>query len=124
MTQVIIGEDCGNSPKSILIQELTVAFAKGDARFVLSKISEDIRWNIVGDTLIEGKTNVAEIFKSLEKTAKLTVDHIATHGKTGAVNGTRTLASGKTVGFCDIYEFSNAKASAVKEITSYVIEIS
>jgi hypothetical protein len=83
MTQVIMGEDCGNSPKNIFIQELTVAFAKGDARFVLSKISEDIRWNIVGEKLIERKTNVAEIFKSLEKTTKLSIDHMPLMAKQG-----------------------------------------
>jgi hypothetical protein len=38
------------------------------------------------------------------------------------VNGTTQLKNGKTYGFCDVYEFSNAKAVAVKEITSYLIE--
>jgi hypothetical protein len=123
MTEVIIGEDCGNSPKNIFIQELTIAFAKGDTRVILGKVTEDVRWNIVGDTLIEGKANLAGVLKNLDKAETLTIHHIATHGKTGAVNGTRTQPDGKTLGFCDIYEFSNAKASAVKEITSYVIEI-
>ena len=28
MTRVIIGEDCGNSPKNIFVQEMTVALQK------------------------------------------------------------------------------------------------
>jgi hypothetical protein len=123
MTKVIISEDCGNSPKNIFIQKLTIAFAKGDARFILGSITDDIRWNIVGNTLIEGKAKVAETLKRLETATELTIDHIATHGKAGAVNGTRKLTSEKVFGFCDVYTFSNAKGSAIKEITSYVIEL-
>lgn len=123
MTEVMIGEDCGNSPRNIFVQELTIAFAKGNVRVILDQVTEGVRWNIVGDTLIEGKDNLSRALKNLEKAETLTIHHITTHGKAGAVNGTRTLSSGKTLGFCDVYEFSNTKASAVKEITSYVIEI-
>jgi hypothetical protein len=54
MTKVIIGEDCGNSPKNIFVQELTIAFAKGDMKFSLNNVTDDVRWNRVGDRLIEG----------------------------------------------------------------------
>ena len=57
-----------------------------------------------------------------EKAIQLTLHHVATHGTAGAVNGTTKLKNGKTYAFCDVYEFSNAKAVAVKEITSYIIE--
>ena len=123
MTKVITSEDCGNSPKNIFVQDLTIAFAKGDSTFLLSKVTDDIRWNKIGDTLIEGKDNFGLALYELkrEEAAQLRVQHVATHGKTGAVNGTILLKNGKTYSFCDVYEFSNAKAVAVKEITSYVI---
>jgi hypothetical protein len=54
---------------------------------------------------------------------ELSIHHIATHGKTGALDGTRKLESGKTRAFCDMYEFNGTKGSAVKEITSYVIPV-
>ena len=124
MTKVITSEDCGNSPKNIFVQDLTIAFAKGDSTFLLSKVTDDIRWNKIGDTLIEGKEDFALALDKLKKeeAVQLTVYHVATHGKTGAVNGTIKLKNGKTYAFCDVYEFSNAKAVAAKEITSYVIE--
>lgn len=124
MTRIIIGEDCGNSPKNIFVQDLTIAFAKGDSKFLLDNVTDDIRWNKVGDELVEGKYKFAEALKNLKenKAVQLTVQHVATHGKAGAVNGRIILRNGRTRAFCDVYEFSNAKGTAIKEITSYIIE--
>ncbi len=55
---------------------------------------------------------------------KLTIHHVLTHGKSGAVDGTLDLADGKTLAFCDVYEFGSAKGTSVKAITAYTIEIS
>jgi hypothetical protein len=60
---------------------------------------------------------------SLTYLSAMIMHHIATHGKAGAVNGTTKLKNGKTRAFCDVYEFSGAKGTSIKEITSYVIEI-
>lgn len=125
MTKVIVGEDCGNSPKNRFLKELTAAFAKGDSKYILAHVTEDIRWKILGYGSIEGKddlTNTLKQMKSL-KVNTVTIHHIATHGKAGFVNGTTLLEDGKMSTFCDVYEFSNAKGSAVKEITSYVIAL-
>ena len=125
MTKVITSEDCGNSPKNIFIQDLTIAFAKDDFKFILDNVTNDIRWNIVSDTLIQGKDNFAKALEKMksDKAVQLTLHHVATHGKAGAVNGTRKMKNGKTNAFCNVYEFSNTKGTAVKEITSYIIEI-
>ena len=125
MTKVIVGEDCGNSPKNIFLKELTAAFAKGDSKYILAHVTDDIRWNIVGDGSIDGKDGFADALKQMKNTKVKTVTfhHIATHGKSGFVNGTTRWENGKTSTFCDVYEFSNTKGSAVKEITSYVIEL-
>jgi len=52
----------------------------------------------------------------------LTIRHITTHGKAGAADGRIGFKNGKTRAFCNIYEFSNAKGTNVKEISSYAIE--
>lgn len=125
MTKIIIGEDCGNSPKNFFLQKLTIAFAKGDAKSILRKVTEDIRWNIVGDRVIQGQANFAEALERMraDKASELTIHHIATHGKSGAVDGTRKPNNGRVHAFCDVYEFKDAKGTCVKAITSYVIEI-
>jgi hypothetical protein len=125
MTKIIIGEDCGNSPKNLFVQKLTIALAKGDSKYILGNVTDDIRWNIVGDELIQGKENFAKALEQRKagKAAQLTVQHISTYGKSGAANGTIKFKNGKTRAFCDVYEFKDTKGSSVKEITSYVIEI-
>ena len=124
MTRVIRSEDCGNSPKNIFVQDITIAFAKGDTTFLLDNVTDDIRWDIIGNKLVQGKDELAKVVEQMkkEKAIKLTVHHVATHGKSGAVNGTTKLNDGKTREFCNVYEFSNSKGEAIREITSYVIE--
>lgn len=125
MTKIIRSADCGNSPKNIFLEKLTIAFAKGDSKFILRSVTDDIRWNIVGDRVIEGKEDLAEALERMkeDQAVELSMHHIATHGKAGAVNGRTKLKGGRTRAFCDVYEFSNAKGTSVKEITSYVIEL-
>ena len=124
MTRIIIGEDCGNSPKNIFVQEITIALAKGDVKSVLNSVTDDIRWSIVGDRALQGTEQFVEALqeKKNENVVELKIDHIATHGKAGAVDGTLKFKN-KSHAFCHVYEFSNAKGIAVREITSYIIEI-
>ena len=125
MTRIMIGEDCGNSPKNLFVQELTIALTKGDLKSVLDRVTDDIRWNVVGDGVIQGKDRVAEALQEEKNdtAVELSIHHIATHGKASAVDGRMKFKSGKTHAFCNIYEFSNAKGIAIKEIISYRIEI-
>ena len=121
MTKVIISEDCGNSPKNIFVQELTIAFAKGDSKFILSHTTDDVRSDVIGDQVREGKHDVANAGKE-NPASELIIHHVATHGKTGMVDGRIKLKSGKIHAFCHVYEFSNTKGTRVKGIISYMIE--
>jgi hypothetical protein len=122
MTKVIVHEDCGNSPKNLFVQKMIIAIAKGDARFMLKHVSDDIRWNIVGGRVFQGKEEVARVLEGID-VAELNIRHIATHGKAGAADGTLKLTDGRTQAFCDVFEFTNSKGDGVKEITTYVIGI-
>lgn len=124
MPKVIIGTDCGNSPKNIFLKDMVAAIIKGNRTFFLASITEDIRWDIIGNPLLQGKDEVAKALERMkgDKETTLTIKHIATHGKAGAVDGTIQLGNGRTLEFCDVFEFSNSTGTSVKEITSYVIE--
>ena len=124
MPKIIIGKDCGNSPKNILLKDLVVALVKGDAKFFLATVTDDIRWDIIGNPLLEGKEEVAKALERMkgDKDTTLTIKHIATHGKAGAVDGTIELGNGKILAFCDVFEFNSSTGKSVKEITSYVVE--
>jgi hypothetical protein len=125
MTRVIISEDCGNSPKNTFVEKLVIAIAKGDSKFMFASVTDDIRWNFVGGRQIGGKADFIKAFEQMKnnKVLELSIDHIATHGKAGAVDGKIKMESGKTFGFCDVFEFNGAKATSICAITSYVIEI-
>jgi hypothetical protein len=125
MTRIIVSEDCGNSPKNNLILQFTIAIARRDVRSVLDSATEHVRWNIVGSQLVEGKENLAEFLKQAKSSqaSLVTIHHIASHGKAGAVDGTRKLKNGETLAFCDVYKFGNTKGTMISEIISYVIPI-
>ena len=124
MPKIIIGKDCGNSPKNILLKDMVVAMMKGDTKFFLATVTDDIRWDIIGSPLLQGKDEVAKALERMkgDKDTTLTISHIATHGKAGAVDGTIKLGNGKTLAFCDVFEFNSSTGKSIREITSYVIE--
>lgn len=126
MTIVIGSGDCGNSPKNIFLENLTTSFATGDRELLLNSVSEDIVWDIVGQEHIQGKPDFAAALeqRAKDRVAEIRIQHVATHGKAGAVNGSERLENGKTRAFCHMYEFTNTKGERIREITSYIIETS
>jgi len=124
MTKIIANEDCGNSPKNIFVQNMTIAFAQGDTELLLNSVTDDIRWNMVGGKVVEGKVAFAKALAqhAKHKALELSVGHVMTHGIAGAVNGVLKFKGGVSQAFCDVYEFNGVKGTIIKEITSYVIE--
>jgi hypothetical protein len=122
MTKIVRSKDCGNSPKNQLVENLAVALATGDRRTAASLVTDDVQWNIVGGEVLSGRETVLRALLDVNGKAivQLTVLHVVTHGKAGAVNGTVQFRDTEQ-GFCDVFEFSNAKATNVSQITSYRI---
>lgn len=126
ITEVICAEDCGNAPKKAFLRDFHVAFAGHDAAFILENLTDDIRWEIIGDRLMQGKSEVAEVLDQMkdEETVTLIINNIITHGNTAAVDGSTELASGETFAFCDVYGFSgHGKNARIQERRSYVIAL-
>ncbi len=108
-----------------LLEQFNKAFARNDTEFVVSHVSENIKWTIVGDFTVEGKEAFTEALKSMEaeEPLELKIDKIITHGKDASVNGVMKSKDGKQYAFCDVYSFSGFKNPKIKEMTSYAIEI-
>ena len=125
MTKITVSADCGNAPKKGFLKEINIAFAKGNLDFLTESVTDKIVWNIIGNKKIEGKENFTEVLEKMEKekASELILDRILTHGKEGAVSGIIKMQNGKKYAFSDFYEFSGAKGTKVKSITSYVIGI-
>lgn len=123
MTKITIPEDCGNSPRQIFLKKFNTAFAKGDANFIIDHVSDDIIWCIHGDKKLEGKDAFAKEIHSMKEYVadEMIMHNIITHGRTASANGEIRMA-GKNYAFCDVYRFTGAKGSIIKEIQSFVIE--
>jgi hypothetical protein len=123
--KVNVNKDCGNSPKNLFLQRMTIAIAEGDMDPILEAVAEDFCWNKIGEKLIQGKPNLIKELDHVNptKVEELTIMHALTHGKAGAVDGRIKYNDGKMAAFCDVYEFTNAKGSRVKEIISFVIDM-
>lgn len=126
MVKIVLSEDCGNSPKNQFAADMTVALAQGDIEFTLSRVTDNFRWEAAGSGVLRGKAAFSRGLDPLNEdpVEQLAILHALTHGKAGAVNGTKVLRSGKKIAYCLVFEFDGARAAAVQGITSYEIEIS
>ena len=118
--RIVPSADCGNSPKNTLLQDIAIAFAKRDADFLMSHVTDDIRWDVVGHRVVEGCSGLTQALEQFDAVTQLTIEHVMSHGRVGAVNGI-ALIRGKASEFCHVFEFANAKAERVKSMKSYVI---
>ena len=124
MTEIVVNEDCGNSPRKAFLRDFNLAFINGDIEDTLGFVTDDVIWNLVGEATIEGSRGMRAWLESMagKRARKVVLENIITHGKTAAINGTYEMESGSRFAFCDVYEFANAKSdSPIREYTSYVI---
>lgn len=124
--QIFCGEDCGNAPKKALLKEFNIAFARGDVDFMLEHAAPNIVWEMVGDRTLRGKDEFAEALDQLKKNkaTELHIHNIITHGNVASANGLLKFGE-KSYAFSAVYRFNSfAKSAKIKEITSYVIDVS
>ena len=112
--------DCGNSPKNVLVEALTIALAKRDARALDAALTEDVRWHVAGRAAVSGRAALDAALAAEPAIATLTIAHVISHGRAGAVNGSFEDANG-AFEFCNVYEFASAKGDRVKAVTAYRI---
>lgn len=125
MTKIIFSSNCGNSPKMEFLKQLNIAYAEGNAAFLMENVTDDIVWNIIGDKKIKGIEAFTEELEKMKsvKASELILDQILSHGKEGAANGVMIMENGKQYAFSDFYVFQSAKGEKIKAITSYCIKL-
>lgn len=65
--KIIAPEDCGNAPKKLILRDFNIAFYTGDKDFILDNISENITWNIIGDSIVQGKEEFIDKMNKINK---------------------------------------------------------
>lgn len=123
--KIVSKVSCKNSPKRELLRDLNIAAVNQQWREINEWLEEDVVWKIIGVEELRGIEAVEEKLQDISSNViqELHIDHVITHGNTGAVNGKLVLKNEKLMDFCHIYLFKgHSKTAKIKEITSYVIE--
>ncbi len=125
MPNITVKSDCSNAPEKALLRDLFIGFAHADVDAILAPMSDDIVWNLVGETVIEGKENVRKLLESMPNvgTSDLVIESIITHGRDAAVHGVIRSNAGQAHAFCDVVQFTSAASMKIKTMTSYSIEL-
>lgn len=118
MTQVTRSKDCGNSPKNELLEAFSIAVARKDLSLIGDLLAEDARWLPAGRKPVVGKDAVARAITKYAPATSLTIEHVISHGRAGAVNGYAEFGR-KRRAFCHVFEFSNARGDRIEAITTY-----
>jgi hypothetical protein len=113
--------ECGNSPKNQRVEALTIALAKGSRRALWKLLDVEVGWRVAGGPVFHGIETVAQVAEQ-GGIAELTIDTVITHGRSGAVNGTRRMTDGREISFCFVFAFTSAKGDRVAQIVEYRVD--
>jgi hypothetical protein len=117
MAQVNRSTDCGNSPKNKMVEDIAIALDTRDIDFLSFILDSEAVWNHEGGTSTTSEAILDQV-GAVAKPTSLTVDHVMSHGKVGAVNGTAKRER-REHRFCHVIEFTSVKCNRVRRIESY-----
>lgn len=123
--------DCGNSPKAQFVREFNSWFVSEDTEKILSVLTPDIEWEMVGEAPIRGLEQVRASFFAPDHAAEkrptletMAVEGIITHGRQAVSYGTMTMSDGTKYKFSDLIEFKDlSKNPRIRKVISFVISI-
>ncbi|AXK36612.1 nuclear transport factor 2 family protein [Streptomyces armeniacus] len=124
MVQVSVTPDCGNAPKKLVLRDYVTALMTHDTDAVLSAVSDDVEWELVGRQTFRGRADFAAALDTAlgDRAATLRLDTVLTHGDEGSVSSTVEFADDRRLRCCDVFKFSgHGKNAKIRRITSYWI---
>ena len=107
-----------------IIGKVNDSFAQGDTKGFLTHCTDDVVWNMVGDTTVKGKQAILDWMRSMPgDLPKFTVDRVAADGDTVMATGDMTMpeenGSLGRYSYCDVYRFQGDK---IAELKAFVIK--
>ena len=125
MTRIIKSQDCGKSPKNLLVQTLVIAIETRNASLFSRCVADDVVWAIPGRKSFDGKETGVAYLKSLQPDApvRLVVRRAISHGRAGAGDGMLIRDGTLATSFCHVVDFSSVKGDRVSRISSYYSDI-
>lgn len=117
MTKLNRSTDCGNSPKNKMVEDIGIALEMRDTEFLSTILDPEAVWDS-SSSIKTSAENILNALNTQHKPTVLTVAHVMSHGKVGAVNGQAERGKGEQR-FCHVIEFTSTKCNRVKRIASY-----
>lgn len=109
------------------VQKLNDAFYCGNREFILSHVSDDIKWNIVGMPAVCGREDFIKVMEIMESAAGgfpgMQIKNIISEGEYIVVesSGSAKNNPGKSYrpSFCEVYRVKDEK---IMELTTYIVD--
>lgn len=60
MPEILIKENCGNSPRKQFLSDFYIAFAERNEEAILSMLTDDVRLAIIGEKTLDGRQSVVD----------------------------------------------------------------
>jgi|SRR5471030_1061601 len=107
-----------------VIAAITEAFNTNNDEAILTHMTDDVEWHMLGNNVMAGKQTIADFFKNNPqiKVINCTQDHFLVDGDQASVSGEIECSNNEGKPFkmyyCDIYELLNGK---VKKMVTFGI---
>jgi len=126
MLNISIAEDCTNTLKKRYVRDFNVDCVTGRIADALEKLSDDVRWDVIGLREMTNKSEIADSLRSMSRDniKAFSLENALAQDSRVIANGVIELKNGSSVHFCDIYVFESQGAYAkIKTITTYGVTV-
>ena len=80
-------KDCGNAPRKMVIRDFLVALYQQDEHDVAEALRDDVGWEMIGCTVLNGFDEVQDWLRRQPPVAELHIATVLTHGTDCAADG-------------------------------------
>jgi ketosteroid isomerase-like protein len=111
------------------VKRLNEAFVTGNTDYIVENLAEDVQWNFVGESVIEGKEAASNMLEPMRDVVAVenAIENIIVQGNNAVIEGTLKTPSEngeeKMYAFCDVYTFDQSSDSKIKKLSAYLIEL-
>ena len=124
MAKITIHADYGGSPLKAFIKDYNIAFAEGNADFIIASASESIVWKMTGEKEMKGKEAFAKEINIMKDYVadELTINSIIVEGNLASADGSMKMGESEYA-FSDVYEFEDSDEIRIIELRSFGIKL-
>ncbi|WP_019241044.1 MULTISPECIES: nuclear transport factor 2 family protein [Bacillus] len=113
--------------KGKMIENFVESFTSGNMNVLKEYLTDDIQWNLVGQTTIQGVDAFVKYLQDQHKPhiKETNITNTITHGITAAIDGTILVSdssgNGHSISFCHIIRLNKFKDGKIKQLKTYII---